>query len=239
MGKGKNKLLIALTLIMSVVLIAAICPTASFEADAKSFASNIAWRDDMGNIYIQVYDRHRTSSYAYETIGFTISRCVLGRKEVSPAFEYVTYSFTSPVVESVVEEKDGYITTNFSIKESTFLTDIATYYPDWYADIVSGETCWIVVDSIMRCVQYDSAGNKKVDGWFYDDGTRTGSFRENTYWNVIDTTCQDCGGELPPLQDGYMSSEWGISSTPICAMYHPNRKDGSDKSDVIQVDMEY
>lgn len=202
---------------------------------ASNRAVRYAWRDDTGNIVISVTDKERSSVYAYETIGFTVSRCILGTRKVSPAYEYVTYSFTSPDIDpSVTDLGDGMIKTDFALRESTFLQDIVTYYPDWYADINSKKTCYVVIDSIMRCVQYDKDGNKKISGIIIDDDSRTGKAKGNTYWNVIDAACRNCGGELPPLMDGYMSSEWAISFTPICALHHPNRKDGSAVSDLKQ-----
>lgn len=232
--KRKNRFdVLVMTLCMVVCVI---CLWTKVEVQAADItAARYAWRDEMGNIMVSVTDKKRSSSYAYETIGFTVSRCILGTKKISPAYEYVTYSFTSPDIKpSVTELENGLINTIFMLRESTFLQDIVTYYPDWYADLNSKKTCYVVIDSIMRCIQYDANGNKKISGILIDDGSRTGKVRGNTYWNVIDAACRDCGGELPPLMDGFMSSEWGISSTPICALYHPNRKDGSVASDVKQ-----
>lgn len=228
---GKNRIL---ALMLCVCALAGMfMPITRMDAQAAK-AVRYAWRDDMGNIIVSVTDKKRSSSYAYETIGFTISRCILGTRDISPAHEYVTYAFdSSKISPSVKENGNGTIKTDFVLREGTFLEDVVTYYPDWYADLSSKKTCYIVIDSIMRCIEYDTEGNKLCHGYFYDDGSRTGLVRKNTYWNTIDMSCKHCGGTMPNLMDGFVSSDWAVANEPICAMDHPNRKDGNAASDLI------
>ncbi len=202
-----------------VFLIALICT--DIPVHAVTHAARYAWRDDTGNIIFQVEDKLKTSTLHYKTLGVTIARCDLGTMHRSDDHEYITFPFNSRDVSSSVEQLDnGMIRTQFTIKESVLLSRVATYYPDWLTEIQSGDVCYLVLDSVMVCCDSNHAY-----GFLYDDGSRTGLIIENTYWNIPDMKCTECGGIVPPLKDGWYGAPG--DGTPIC-YGHPNVKDGED-----------
>ena len=177
--------------------------------------SRYAWRDNAGNILFQTRDHKRIlSSMGYRTIGLTVHRTVLGTKEYSSEHEFITIPFTSDYVQTEVVQEDGFTITNFITPESEFLAKVATYYPEWLSELQSGETCYVMINCVMICVQYDSQGNRQEFGKLIDDGSRTSQFIGNTYWNRIDMECSKCGGIVPPLMDGFCR-ELG-NGQPIC-----------------------
>lgn len=231
--KKENKyihklLILALTMIIGISSIS----INTLPVSAETRPSKFAWRDESGNIFFQVRDKKKSGQYAYATKGVTVSRCVLGTMERSPAMEYVTFVFSSPDV--IVDEtmENGTLVTTFQIPEGVLLSKIAEFYPDWLADLQSKKTCYVVIDSIMVSCKYGNNESCQYNGYLYDDGSRTGLYLKNTYWNVIDATCSQCGGELPPLKKGYL--ETPISNSQIC-YGHPNCKDGSSNAVAISI----
>lgn len=197
-----------------VVLLSFSVMIPSIKAEALH-ESRYAWRDNAGNILFQTRDHKRIlSSMGYRTIGLTVHRTVLGTKEYSPGHEFITIPFTSEFVQTEVIQEDGFVITNFVTPESEFLTKVAAYYPEWLSELQSGETCYVMIDCVMICVEYDSQGNSLEYGQLIDDGSRTSMIIGNTYWNRIDMMCSKCGGHVPPLMSGFCR-DFG-DSTPIC-----------------------
>lgn len=222
-------------ILVSMLLSLSLCVTLfywHYVPSEAAHAAKYAVRDPDGNIIVTTYDHH-SSVYTYKTIGCTVSRCTPGTMQRSPGKEFIVFAFNESVIESsTLPDQKGMIITNFKIPESAFIERIATFYGDnWLSDIQSDSEMpvYVVIDSIMCCCYYDAKTNERIMyGNLRNDGTRTGRFIGNTYWNIPDTmSCDECGGNFPPLKDGWLNWDSGISSTPICAMNHPNCKDGS------------
>ena len=224
---------IIIPVILSLVLGIAILIYNTIPVEAGR-AAKYASRSPEGDIIITTYDHH-SSEKTYKTIGFTVGRCTLGTKHRSPGHEFVTFAFNEAVVEVQTDpDSQGMIITNFIFPESTLMERIATFYgDDWLAELqgVHGEQpVYIVIDSIMCCCALDKTTGKKIQyGYLINDGSRTGAFMGNTYWNIPDSmSCSECSGSFPCLQDGWLDDSQGVSSTPICALHHPNCLDGND-----------
>lgn len=142
----------------------------SIKADAISYASRFAWRDDAGNIILKTEDHHRTSSVCYDTMGFTVTRCVLGTME--PVEEqYITIRFNDLTVEDV-PIGNGYTTSAFKVTESELLSKIAATSGDWLADIQSGETCYLRFDAIMVTIDYNLPLERQYSGAMRSDNNQ-------------------------------------------------------------------
>lgn len=223
---------IIIPVILSLILGIAILIPSTIPAEA-SRAAKYASRSPEGDIIITTYDHH-SNEKTYRTIGFTVGRCTLGTRHRSPGHEFVTFALNESVVEVQTNpDSHGMIVTNFTFPESVFMERIATFYgDDWLAELqgVYEQPVYIVIDSIMCCCGLDKETGEKVPyGYLVNDGSRTGAFVGNTYWNIPDTmSCRECGGQFPCLQDGWLDDSQGTSSTPICAMHHPNCLDGND-----------
>lgn len=214
----KNKIWVYLSL--AVLLFFSV----SMNAIAANTSTVAPWRDDTGNIHIVAQDKKRTGKYSYKTIAVTVTRCIPGTQDMSPDGEYIVLPFDS--LTGQYEETDlgnGFISSTFKINEKVFKDKIGEYYSYWLAELegITKQQIYIKIDSIMCC-----CNGERQYGYIMDDGTRTGAFIGNTFWNIPnDMYCRECGGNHPPFKDGWRDNTL-ISSTPICALNHPNAKDG-------------
>lgn len=157
-------------------------------ANAASFASKWAWRDESGNIYIRVEDKKKTSDIYYQTLGFTITRCVLESK-VPVEEQYITVRFNEF---QEVELGNGQIGTAFVISEAELMQKIAAASGDWLADIQSGKTCYLRFDSIMMTVNgyYDEP--ICFSGWMLSDKNQDYLYNDyNPHPGVYDKFCKE------------------------------------------------
>ncbi len=107
---------------------------------------NDLWMGADGNIYFQTYDLMGKTSISYKTIGFRVTRCALGTK--NPIVnEYVEICLDN--YEDDSETAGTYVTTVFSISAEDIMARISAVNPEWYADITSGENCYLKFDAIM------------------------------------------------------------------------------------------
>lgn len=147
-GKRLASLLAALAVALSL------CPLWGQEVEAMS-AVRYAWRDEMGNIILQ------TSSVHYKTVGWTITRCVLGTREPIEE-QYLTVRFN----DALEDVGDEWTQSTYMLSEAELLSRIASVSGEWLADIQSKKTCYLKFDAVMICVD-----DSKTD----DDGKNSGS----------------------------------------------------------------
>lgn len=181
-------------------------------------ASSYAWVDENGDIIFQVYDKKRTGAKAYQTVGISITRCIKGTKIVSPAYETVAIALNTSLAE-VVEDGNS-LSTLFRFPESELLSRIATFYgdTDWLADLQCDDEqpVWLLLNSIMVCVEYDQDGVAHYQGYYWDDGSRLGYWMDNVYADVTECQCMRCGGSVPSLIDGFVYVKDYTQSELIC-----------------------
>lgn len=133
-----------LLLALCIVVGGLACYTGQVQAVS---AVRYAWRDDMGNIILQTSDHRKTSSVHYKTVGWTITRCVLGTREPIED-QYITVRFND-----ALEDVGGEWTqSSYMLSESEFLSRIAAASGEWLADIQSKKTCYLKFDAVMICV---------------------------------------------------------------------------------------
>lgn len=202
--------------IISMVLALVLLLSSTIPAQAAT-ASSYAWVDENGDIIFQVKDKTRTSALAYKTVGITVTRCIKGTKTVSPAYETVAIAFSTSSAEAV---EDGSTTsTLFRFPESELMTRIATYYGDpWLSDLqeLDEQPVYLVINSIMICVEHDENGKEHQQGFYYDDGSRLGHWTLNVYANIPDCRCSDCGGTVQPLKNGFTYYKDATQGELIC-----------------------
>ena len=209
--------LLFITLLFSVI---------SIDVQAANTSTVTPWRDEEGNIYIVAQDKERTSKYSYKTIAVTITRCIPGTQEMSPDGEYIVLPFDSSTGQyTEADIGNGFVSSTFKINEKALKEKIGEYYSYWIAEL-EGHTkqlIYIKIDSIMCC-----CNDERQYGYIMDDGTRTGLIIGNTFWNIPnDMECRECGNSIHlPFVDGWRDNTF-VSSCPICALNHPNAKDGS------------
>lgn len=136
------------TLLTGIILTATLVAT-TFSSEAATNIAKYAWRDDGGNIIFRTIDHKSTNPYKYQTLGYTITRCVLGTQDPIES-EYFSYRCNDPYFNEA-GIGGGYITTDFVLSETEFLSNVASVNTGWLEDIESGQTCWIRIDAIM-CV---------------------------------------------------------------------------------------
>lgn len=142
MGRWKR----IVSLLLMVCVAAGLFLSDGRKAEAMS-AVRYAWRDEIGNIIVQTSDHRKTSSVHYKTVGFTITRCVLGTRE--PVEEqYITVRFND-ALEDVGKE---WTRSTYILSEAELLSRIAAASGEWLADIQSKKTCYLKFDAVMVCV---------------------------------------------------------------------------------------
>ena len=99
-------------------------------------AVRYAWRDEMGNIILQTSDHRKTSAVHYKTVGWTITRCVLGTRDPIED-QYLTVRFN----DALEDVGDEWTQSTYMIPEAELLSRIAAVSGEWLADIQSKKTC--------------------------------------------------------------------------------------------------
>lgn len=110
-------------------------------------AVRYAWRDEMGNIILQTSDHRKTSAVHYKTVGWTITRCVLGTRDPVED-QYLTVRFN----DALEDVGDEWTQSTYMISEAELLSRIAAVSGEWLADIQSKKTCYLKFDAVMICV---------------------------------------------------------------------------------------
>lgn len=207
-----------LTLIL-LILVMVLFDVIPANASSAFNASKYAWVDESGNIIFQTIDKVRSGTKAYKTLGITVTRCILGTKVISPAYETVAIAFNTSSA-SLISSDNGITRTLFKFPESELLSRIAACYgdTDWLADLQceSEQPVYLVLNSIMVCVEYDSAGVAHQQGFYYDDGSRLGRWAGNVYASDAECRCSKCGGNVPQFKDGFYYLSSGTQSPLIC-----------------------
>ena len=110
-------------------------------------AVRYAWRDEMGNIILQTSDHRKTSAVHYKTVGWTITRCVLGTRDPVED-QYLTVRFN----DALEDVGDEWTQSTYMIPEAELLSRIAAVSGEWLSDIQSRKTCYLKFDAVMICV---------------------------------------------------------------------------------------
>lgn len=102
-----------------------------------------------GDIILTTYDHRKTTSVHYRTIGWTVTRCVLGTKTPIDD-EY----FTIRINDAVDGGEDVWMTTTFTIPEAEVMSRIAAVDGSWLSDIQGDgeQPCYLKFDAIMICM---------------------------------------------------------------------------------------
>ncbi len=160
-GKRLASLLAALAVALSL------CPLWGQEVEAMS-AVRYAWRDELGNIILQTSDHRKTSSVHYKTVGWTITRCVLGTREPIEE-QYLTVRFND-ALEDVGEE---WTQSTYMLSEAELLSRIAAVSGEWLADIQSKKSCYLKFDAVMICVDDSKSElNGKYSGFMKSESNQ-------------------------------------------------------------------
>lgn len=139
------------SLLLTLCVLLGALPVVRTEA-AK--AVRYAWRDEMGNIILQTSDHRKTSAVHYKTVGWTITRCVLGTRDPIED-QYLTVRFN----DALEDVGDEWTQSTYMIPEAELLSRIAAVSGEWLADIQSKKTCYLKFDAVMICVD----DSKKLD----------------------------------------------------------------------------
>lgn len=123
-------------------------------------AVRYAWRDEMGNIILQTSDHRKTSAVHYKTVGWTITRCVLGTRDPVED-QYLTVRFN----DALEDVGDEWTQSTYMISEAELLSRIAAVSGEWLADIQSKKTCYLKFDAVMICVDDSKNEQYKYSGW--------------------------------------------------------------------------
>lgn len=123
-------------------------------------AVRYAWRDEMGNIILQTSDHRKTSAVHYKTVGWTITRCVLGTRDPIED-QYLTVRFN----DALEDVGDEWTQSTYMISEAELLSRIAAVSGEWLADIQSKKTCYLKFDAVMICVDDSKNEQYKYSGW--------------------------------------------------------------------------
>lgn len=153
-------------LLTFLVLFISIFIQLPMKSKATSYASKWAWRDENGNIIVRVEDKEKTSKIYYSTVGFTITRCILGT-DTTIEDQYITIKLTGFF--DSVDLGGGQIGTAFIFKEADMMAKIAACSGEWLADVQSGETCYLMIDSIMITINDNYPEPINYSGWMLSD----------------------------------------------------------------------
>lgn len=124
---------------------------------------------DEGEFIFSSYDKIKSSTTCYHTIGFTLSRCKIPADDelgndpqyyAEPSTQYITICIEdneTPLPAGIVARVEpyldtGYVSTSWIISKSFVLDTIKNGYPDWYAEIMDNQdkTQYIMFDAIME-----------------------------------------------------------------------------------------
>lgn len=154
-----------------ILYVGFLLPFNLLSSQAASYASRFAWRDDAGNIILKTEDHKRTSEVCYMTIGWTVTRCVLGTMEPIED-QYVTIRYDDDLSIQDVPIGNGFTTSAFVVSEADFLAKIAAASGDWLADLQSMKTCYIRFDAIMITCDYSYPEEYRYSGVLGPDGNQ-------------------------------------------------------------------
>ena len=146
------------SLVAALAVALSLCPLWGQEVEAMS-AVRYAWRDELGNIILQTSDHRKTSSVHYKTVGWTITRCVLGTREPIEE-QYLTVRFN----DALEDVGDEWTQSTYMLSEAELLSRIAAVSGEWLADIQSKKTCYLKFDAVMVCVDDSEMDFKKYSG---------------------------------------------------------------------------
>lgn len=145
------------SLLLAVCVLLGALPVIRTEA-AK--AVRYAWRDEMGNIILQTSDHRKTSAVHYKTVGWTITRCVLGTRDPVED-QYLTVRFN----DALEDVGDEWTQSTYMIPEAELLSRIAAVSGEWLADIQSKKTCYLRFDAVMICVDDSKPQEESRSGY--------------------------------------------------------------------------
>lgn len=130
-------------------------------------AVRYAWRDEMGNIILQTSDHRKTSAVHYKTVGWTITRCVLGTRDPIED-QYLTVRFN----DALEDVGDEWTQSTYMIPEAELLSRIAAVSGEWLADIQSRKTCYLKFDAVMICVDDSKPLHVSRSGWMNSENNQ-------------------------------------------------------------------
>ena len=163
-GKRIFLWIIALLVVITTIMGSALTTYAAGFEDVA--VSSSIYLDEDGNFVFISYDKKKTSSTSYKTIGFTISRCIQVEKEEYIPEEYVTIPLSTrytPV--EIVSETQSHICNKWTIKADYVMQLIAEKYPDWYTVLNSEDGYYLKFDAIMVIVKNGiDGGHLSADG---------------------------------------------------------------------------
>lgn len=168
--------------LMALLLIISTIMGVSFNVLAAGYedvaVSNSIYLDDDGNFVFLSYDKKKTSTTSYKTVGFTISRCIQVDKEEYVPEEYVVVplSTTNTPVE-VVSETNSHICNKWTIRAEYVMQLISAAYPDWAETINEEDGYYLKFDAVMVVVRNGHpsgmlASNGAYMGAVYDKHTK-------------------------------------------------------------------
>ena len=170
--KGKRRQLIAIVTLV-VMLVVSLLPCFFVRAAGNDdvAVSNSIYLDEDGNFVFISYDKKKTSSTSYKTIGFTISRCVSIDKEEYVPEEYVKIALSTTMTPcEVVSETSSHICNKWTINADYVMSLIAANYPDWADELMNSAGYYLKFDAIMVVVH-----NGHLSGSMFADGTYLGT----------------------------------------------------------------
>lgn len=140
----KIKKWICLTLLMVVTL----ASVAGIRSEA-GHAAKYATVSPFGDIILTTYDHRKTSSVHYKTVGWTVTRCILGTKTPIDD-QYFTLSFN----DALEDVGDVWTTSEYMISEAQVMSRISEVDGSWLADIQgdSEQPCYLKFDAVMICI---------------------------------------------------------------------------------------
>lgn len=166
MRTGKRIFLWIIALLIIVTsIIGSVMTTYAAGFEDIAVSSSI-YLDEDGNFVFVSYDKKKTSSTSYKTIGFTISRCVQVEKVEYVPDEYVTIPLSTrytPV--EIVSETQSHVCNKWTIKADYVMQVIAEQYPDWYTVLNDEDGYYLKFDAVMVIVKNGVAGGRlSADG---------------------------------------------------------------------------
>lgn len=233
--KMRKKHIIFTICITAIILLSSIfthhvAEAATYVSYDSSYAT---WNVEIANdsIVIHTYDKTRTSSTAYKTLGFTVSRCKIGQEELinGTASEWVAIDLAD-----ITEEPEQVITTDnklFTHTQWSFplqkvyeeavrlgFTDWANEIKAYYIDKTATDNIvYLKFDSIMCVVEYTDT---------YPDGLFSGEYdcRNRRVWSGTCYTNTPLESNLPENQKNpYVLQHARGWANPAPIAHHYNR----------------
>lgn len=144
--------------VLALCLFAGMLVTVKAAGNDGVAVSNSIFLDEAGNFVFMSYDKKKTGSVSYKTLGFTISRCVSVDKEEYTPEEYVIIPLsTSMTPMEVVSETNSHICHKWTINADYVMDLIAANFPDWAAELMDSTGYYLKFDAIMTVMHGDSS----------------------------------------------------------------------------------